>query len=148
MRAIPLSPRFAIDESHGGLAKKIRVIDDRKASRVNDLLGLVDTSIPQNLDTFLGMALAHAHAGSVGNLRAFSLDFAHAYKHVGVAANQLDFATIVLCGPGGNPMMATLRTQPFGPSRAPANWARVTAFLQFVIRKLFWAWLGIFVDDC
>ena len=46
IRAIPLPPRFAIEEEHGGQGKKIRVIDDLKASQVNDLLGLVDTSIP------------------------------------------------------------------------------------------------------
>ena len=124
------------------------MIDDLKASKVNDFLGLVDTSIPENLDTFLGMALTRAEAGSSTGLRAFSVDFAHAYKHVGVAADQLDFATIVLGDPDGNAMMASLRTQPFGSIRSPANWARLTSFVQFVLRKVFMVWLGVFVDDC
>ena len=148
INSIPLTPRFAVEEEHGGGPKKIRAIDDLKASMVNDLLGLVDTSIPQNLDTFLGVALTHAEVGSSTELRAFSVDFAHAYKHVGVAADQLDFATVVIGDPAGNAMMATLRTQPFGSSRAPANWARLTSFAQFVLRKVFLVWLGVFVDDC
>ena len=145
IQSIPLSPRFAIWENRN---EKIRIIDDFKASKVNDLLGLVDTSIPQNLDVLLGMALVHADHWGEETLRVFSLDFAHAYKHVGVAVDQLDFATVVLADTEGNPMMATLRTQPFGSRRAPANWARVTTFLQFVLRKVFGVWLGIFVDDC
>ena len=146
--SIPLTPRFAIWEQHGDSARKIRVVDDAKASRAYDLLGLVDTSIPQNLDTVMGMASIYAHLGNKRKLHAFSVDFANAYKHVGVASDQLEFATVALCNPSGVPMMATLRTQPFGSTRAPANWARITAFVQFVLRKLFQVWMGVFVDDC
>ena len=148
IRSIPLSPRFAIEEQHGEWSKKVRVIDDFKASMVNDLLGLVDTNIPQNLATLLGMALTHAQFRDRQNLQVFSLDFSNAYKHVGVAPDQMDFATVVLSDPNGNAMMATLRTQPIGSTRAPANWARVTSFVQFVLRKVILVWIGVFVDDC
>ena len=146
--SIPLSPRFAIEEQHGGSKKKIRVIDDLQASKVNDFLGLVDTNIPQNLDTLLGMALTHTLVGTRRDLHLFSVDFAHAYKHVGVTADQMDFATAVLSGPEGVPMMETLRTQPFGPTMATANWARVTSLVQFVLQRMFLMRLGVFVDDC
>ena len=44
--------------------------------------------------------------------------------------------------------MATLRTQPCGSRRAPANCARETAFLQFILQRLFVVWIGVFADDC
>lgn len=72
------------------------------------------------------------------------LDFSRAYKHVGIADGQLDFATIALCDDKGAPHMATLHTQPFGSGRAPANWARATNFLQFALQNLFEVWMGIF----
>ena len=145
---VPLSPRFAKEEQHGAGARKIRVIDDLKASQINDLLGLAETSVPESLDVFTAMAMAHGHHSPQAQLKAFSVDFPHAYKQVGVAHSQLDFAMVVLCDRHGVPHVATLKTQPFGSSRAPANWARVTAFLQFVLRALFWIWLGVYVDDC
>ena len=104
--------------------------------------------MPQNVDVLLGMALAHAKIGDGETLRVSSLDFAHAYKNAGVAQDQLEFATAVLSDHEGNPTMATLRTQPFGSRRAPANWARVATFLRFVSRGIFGAWLGNFVGDC
>lgn len=80
--------------------------------------------------------------------RAFSLDFAHAYKHVGAAADQRDFATIILRDPAGVPHMATLRTQHIGSRRPPGNWDRAAAFLHFSTYRLFDVWLGVFAGDC
>ena len=45
-------------------------------------------------------------------------------------------------------MVALLRTHPCGSSRAPAKWARVAPFAQFVHQKLCNIWMGIYVDDC
>ena len=45
-------------------------------------------------------------------------------------------------------MAASLRTHPLGPSRAPANWARVTSFVHIVRLRLCRVWLGIYVGDC
>ena len=44
--SLPLPPRFGQMEEHGGQVSMLRVIDDLKASQVNDLLGLVETSVP------------------------------------------------------------------------------------------------------
>ena len=148
LNMIPLSHRFAIAEEHDGPGTKIRVIDDFKASMVNDLLSMEDTAVPQNLDVFFGMTSMFAQLGCARPLKACVMDFAHAYKQVGILPSQLDFATIVLPDHSGTPMVASLRTQPFGSSRAPANWARVTNFVQFVLLKLCNVWLGIYVDDC
>ena len=75
------------------------------------------------------------------------LDFAHAYKHIGVGAKSTRFAVIALSDPHGAVCMAYLNTQPFGSRRAPSNWARVTQFVVFVLRRVFRVWLGVYVDD-
>ena len=144
---IPLSPRFAIEEQHGAGKLKVRVIDDFKASQVNDLLGMVDTSVPETLDVFLAMLLTQGHHNPTADLSAFSVDFAHAYKQVGIAEAQADFATVVLADHAGVPHVASLKTQPFGSRRAPANWGRIATFFQFIMRVLFHMWVGVYVDD-
>ena len=58
------------------------------------------------------------------------------------------FASIIFAQPEGEPLVASLRTRPFGSSRAPANWARVTEFAKFALVKIFGAYLRVFVDDC
>ena len=64
------------------------------------------------------------------------MDFAHAYKHIGVDAKSTRFAVIAHPDPQGAVCMAYLNTQPFGPRRAPANWGRVTQFVVFVLKKV------------
>ena len=47
----------------------------------------------------------------------------------------------------GGIRIAYLNTQPFGPRRAPANWARVTQFVVFVLKKVFRARMGVYFVD-
>ena len=47
MASTPLTPRFAIREKHGNQAAKVRLIDDFKASRLNETLGLHGTHTPR-----------------------------------------------------------------------------------------------------
>ena len=101
-----------------------------------------------DLDAFLATSQVRAKTLAGRTFRAFPLDFPHAYKHVGVAADQHDSAAIILRGPAGAPHMATHRAQPFGSRRAPANWDRATAFLQCALRRLFAVWMGVFAGDC
>ena len=147
IETIPLSPRFAIWEQHGAQKRKIRLIDDFKRSQVNALLHLKDTSIPNTLDTMFAMARAFALSWPLVTLMLTIMDFAHAYKHIGLDPNSTQFAVIALANPEGEVMMAHLNTQPFGSRRAPANWARVTQFVAFVLRKLYRIWIGVYVDD-
>ena len=148
MASVPLTPRFAQEACRGlNLEPKIRLIDDFKASGVSELLSSADTSVPQGLDCFLGMATFFKLLNPDCTLRVFSEDFAHAYKTVGIPVAQAKFATIAMAPPTGEPHVATLRTQPFGSARAPANWGRVTKFIQFLMERLFFAVIFIFVDD-
>ena len=91
--------------------------------------------------TFLKLLDPNVH------LRAYSEDFSHAYKTVGIPIAQSKCATIVLAPPSGPPHFATLRTQPFGSSRAPANWARVTSFIQYVLKRAFSVAVCVYVGD-
>ena len=148
METIPLTPRFAKREQHGNQDAKFRLIDDFKASAVNDLLSTVDTAVPQTLDLFLATCVYYSLISPNTKLLACSMDFAHAYKHIGIPKSQRDFATIILTPPGGPVHYAKLHTQPFGSSRAPANWGRVTHFLQEVMLNMFDVVVFIYVDDC
>ena len=65
-----------------------------------------------------------------------------------IIKSQEDFASIIFAQEEGEPLVASLRTQPFGPCRAPANWARVADFIKFVLGKLAGIDLRVFVDDC
>lgn len=64
-------PRFAIREQHGDGEPQIRVVDDFKASKANDLLVLVDTSVPESLDVAMAMVLAHGHHSQAPGMLAF-----------------------------------------------------------------------------
>ena len=139
--AIIRSSLFPIDlvskrNTGGGHGVKIRVIDDFRASRADDLLSSEDTAAPQNLDVFFGAEPMCAQLGHARPLEACVADCAREYKHVGITSPRLDFASIALPDPRCTHMVASLRTQPSGPSRAPANCERVANFLQFVLAKL------------
>ena len=140
-----VSPSFCNRGGSRGTRWKNSAIDDMKASDVNDLLGLADTSIRESLDVFLSMLLAHARLGSGRPMSAFSLDFAQSYKHVGVSADPLDFATVIRCDHHGAPHMATLKTQPFWESPRPGKLGaracvpavRVDAVIRHMARNIF-----------
>ena len=102
----------------------------------------------KKLDVFFGMSSMFSQLGRARPLKACVMDFAHEYKQVGIPSSQLEFATIVSPDLSGTPMVASLRTQPVGSSRAPANWARVANFVQFAFRQLCNVWLGIYAEDC
>ena len=61
---------------------------------------------------------------------------------------QLDLETIILEPPDGPPVKDTIRTQPFGSKRAPANWARNAAFPRWAFANLFIIALFVYLDDC
>ena len=124
------------------------MIGDFRASGINSILTTQDTSIPDNLDSFLAGVMQFKKLAPGCVLKAFTVDFAHAYKHVPMEVSQREFATIVFADTRGTPHYATLKTQPFGSRRAPANWGRVTAFTKWVMSRLFACTVRVFVDGC
>ena len=100
INSIPLSPRLAIEEQHGtATEKKIRLIDDFKRSEVNSLLKLHDASVPNTLDTMFAVARAFDLSWPSVAIMLTILDFAQAYKHIGVDAKSTRFAVIALSDP-------------------------------------------------
>ena len=75
------------------------------------------------------------------------MDFAHAYKHIGVESKSTQFDRIAPSDPQGEIRLAYLNTQAFGSRRPPANWARVTQFVVFAQKKVPRVRMGIYVDD-
>ena len=147
MKTTPLTPRYALPEARANGAK-YRLIDDFRASGVNDIVSCEDTDVPHTIDTCLSLAVLYEHICPGIQLYAFAVDFAHAYKHVPLLRIQGEFATAILLPPEGEPVMAQLRTQPFGPRRPPANWGRATAFARWSLEKVFGIFLATYVDDC
>ena len=146
---MPFSPFFSpepVDFAPKTLRGEPNTTNKRKREghTTNHTVGVVDTNIPDGLDGFLAMCTAYQRILNGRDLLAMSLDFSHAYKHVPLLKSQEEFASIIFAQPEGEPLVATLRTQPFGPSRAPANWARVTEYVKFVIGRLFDIHLKIF----
>ena len=144
---LPLTPRYAIQEQHGLQESKIRMIDDFRASAVNAIVSTDDTNIPENLDVFAAIACYTKLVAPGCEVLCATLDFAHAYKHVPIHEDQKEFATILLAPPAGPLKVATLRTQPFGSKRAPANWSRVTNFAKWLLLKVFRIVISVYVDD-
>ena len=104
--------------------------------------------MPDCLDVFFALAAYFSLVKPGCSLRAASVDFCHAYKNVGIAPGQEEFSSVLLRPPSGPLLVAQLRAQPFGSSRAPANWGRVTALLKWIFLRLFGIVLAVFVDDC
>ena len=144
---IPLTPRYAIEEERGNQTTKIRLIDDFRASGINATTEVEDTNVPDGLDAILALCSAFQQQLEGRKALICSVDFAHAYKHIPLPEDQAEYASIIFPGMEGEPLVGRLRTQPFGSSRAPANWARVTEFLKLVLGRLFWITLLVYVGD-
>ena len=142
------TPRFSIREPHGDGNSEIRIIDDLKASGVNAITTLHDTSIPDCCDILLAPAAYYRLLSPGCDIRAASTDFFHAYKNIGVPVRQEEFTAVLLGPPCGPLQVAHLRTHPFGSSRAPGNWARVTRLIQWILLTYFGIYLPVFADDC
>ena len=147
LATLPLTPRYAIKEQHSNQDPKFRLIDDFRASDINAIIQTEDTNIPDTLDVMIALASCFALISPGCNLLRASADFAHAYKHVPIAEDQRDFATILIAPPAGALKVATLRTQPFGSRRAPTNWPRVANFLKRVTLTVFGVIISVYVDD-
>ena len=75
-----LAPRYAIFEQHGGGPRKVRIVDDLRASAVNAITDMKDASIPDSSDVFLSAASYFRLIRPACKLRAATADFYRAYK--------------------------------------------------------------------
>ena len=147
LKTTPLTPRYTAREARADGAK-YRLIDDFRAGGVNDVASSDDTDAPHTVDTCLALAVLYEHICPGILLYAFSVDFAHAYKHVPLLRSQGEFATASLLPEEGDPLMSQLRMQPFGSRRSPANCGVVAAFVRWALERLVGVLLATYVGDC
>ena len=138
-----LNPRFVIEQNG-----KHRIIDDLKASRVNDTTACSDTYKPDTLDSLVVHIQKIREFAPSGKVKIFAFDFKSAYKHISVAEESHEAASIVILHPETNePWFGRLKSQPFGSRVSPRNWGRVVAFFKHVAKFLFGVILHCYVDD-
>ena len=114
---------------------------------MNGTVETTETYCPQDLDSFAALTRLQTMHGA-DQLRAWSLDFSHAYKTIALHPNSSEAAYICFIDPIDNlPYKSKILAQPFGSRRAPANWGKVVTFIQFVARRLLHLMVGAFVDD-
>ena len=141
-----LTPRFIV---HQG---KPRIIDNLKASRVNETAMRNDTYVPDTLDKLM-IKIRSLKISLDANKRddkilAYSFDFKSAYKHIGIDEKSKIAAHIVIIDPlSMKPMIGEMLCQPFGSALSPRNWGRVVETIKFLCRKLFRIDTFYFVDD-
>ena len=82
------------------------------------------------------------------DVKAVVVDYKHAYKNIPIAKEHMDLASILIGPPTGELMVAQVRALPFGPRRSPANWARLTLFVQWLLRTVLKVVLYVYIDDC
>ena len=134
----PLYHRFAIwGRRWDSATRKIRLVDGFERPGVNRILKLRGPTIPKSLDTTSAMAMTSALSWTDITIMLTVMDFANAYRHIGPGRNSTKCSAIAFADPSGNVQIVRLNTQPFGPRRAPSNWARVTKFVAFIIRNVF-----------
>lgn len=143
-----LAPRYALFEQHGGGPRKVRVVDDLRASAADAITDMRGASIPDSMGVFSAVASYFRLLQPAREIRASTDDFCHAYKNIVTPTENAPCAAVLLGPTAGLLMVSKLRTQPFGSTRAPANWGRVTALIQRVLITYFGAYLPIYVDDC
>ena len=146
--AVNPTPRYTIREPHVDGPRKVRIVDDMKASGANAAISTRETAAPDSIGIFLALDSYYRLVKPGRELRSESCDFRHAYKNVGVPRDGGKFPTALLGPPTGPLLVAQLKTQPFGSTRAPANWGRVARLIQWALLAFFGIYLPIYVDDC
>ena len=128
-----LTPRYAIREQHGDGPRKVRIVDDLRASCVNSATTTRDAAVPDSLNVFIAITSYYRLIRPGCDLLVASSDFCHAYKNVAIPRDDGLFPSVLLGPPTGPLLVAQLSVQPFGSTRAPANWGRVAKLIQWVL---------------
>ena len=137
-----LNPRFVIEQN------KPRLIDDLKASGVNDTTSCSDTYKPDTLDNLILQMKRIRSVDPNADMKAFTFDFKSAYKHIGISDESDAVSRLVLLNPNdGLPYWCKMKCQPFGSRVSPRNWGRIVSLIQRIARKLFNIILFCYVDD-
>ena len=148
LRSKILPPRFVIKECHGvgDAASKFRVIDNLRASKINDTCAFKETYRPRNLNFLSCLTKTRVEYGK--HLQMFSMYFKSEYKHLGRAGRDIDHVNMIIKNPVCEELMySEMHTPPFGSRASPSHWGRTVALLQYLMRVLVGCVCGIYVDD-
>ena len=146
--ALVVTPRFAVRQLSNSGKWKTRVIDDLKASRVNETISLSGVYRPEPIECLLGAAKCWAKADPSAKLKVWSIDFEGAYKHIPLNESENDVSHIVLFNPFENkPYVAKLNALPFGSSLSPAGWGRCVLVLQKILENSMRIPCMAYIDD-
>ena len=116
-------------------------------SLANGAVETSETYCPQDLDSFAAITRLQTKHGA-DHLRAWSLDFSHAYKTIALHPDSSDASCICFINPTDNRRYKSkILVQPFGSRRAPENWGRVVTFIQFLAFRLLHIVVGAVVED-
>ena len=143
----PSTPRYAIEEQRWNQKKKVRLIDDIRASAVNAIVQTGDTNVPENLGGCFSIAAFYRLPKPGSWVKIGTSDFPRAYKHSTITEDRKESAAILADPPSGALKVATLRTQPFDSKRAPPNWARVTNFIKRMLLTVFRIAILVYAGD-
>ena len=88
---VNLTPRSDICAHHGDGRRKVRPIDDLRASGVNAITDMRDTAVPDSLDRILELAVYLRLLSPGCALQAASTDFWRAYRTIGIPVNRRIF---------------------------------------------------------
>ena len=146
--AINLTPRFAIWAERGGDPRKIRVIDDLRASGANSVAAMHNTAAPDCLECLLALAVYYRHLSPGCVLKAAPTDFCRAYRTIGLPPGRERFSAVLLGPPTGSLLVSHLETHPFGIPRAPGNWGRVATLSKWIIITCLGVHIPVYVGDC
>ena len=137
---------FCIAEHHGIQEPKFRLIDDLTKSNFNKTAQMAETYCPHGLGSFAALTRLRRVNGANG-LEQRSVDSPDAYKTSALRHSSAEDANICFLNPVDNrPYKCGIPAQPTGSRRAPANWGRVVAFLQFLARVLLPLAVGAYAD--
>ena len=146
--ALVLTPRFAVRQLSNSAKWKTRVIDDLKASRVNETISLSGVYRPEPIKCLLGAAKCWATVHPSAKLKVWPIDFEGAYNHIPLNASENDASHIVLLNPfEDKPYVAKLNALPFGSGLSPAGWGRCVLVLQKILENSMRIPCMAYIDD-
>ena len=142
-------PRRGIGEHHGGATERsCRVIDELLLGEQNSTVERFSSHRPTDVDGLAAQVRAVAEAFPQRALSGWPSDFAKAYKQVPRDPAQLRFVVVAQwCPYRCRPILWVARSQLFGGSSSPRNFARHPAWMCEALAVCFSLATSHCVDD-
>ena len=142
--SVTFSPRFCVVQG-----PKVRIIDDLRISKVNQMATMYETNRPDSLNVaFASMRYLYKEMDCKGGIEISSCDVKSAFRAVGVRPCALGCDHVGVLRPGSSTLYrARMLGLPFGSTASPVAFARLTAAVKHIARALGLICLQCYVDD-